>query len=68
METLLKVDGMHCGGCVKSVTNALNAVEGVTGVEVSLDKGTARIVHRDGVAASSLVEALDDAGYEAEAA
>ena len=27
--TTLKVDGMSCGGCVKSVTNVLAALPGV---------------------------------------
>ena len=33
----LNIEGMTCGGCVKSVTNALNQVAGVQSVDVSLD-------------------------------
>ncbi|EFX92393.1 cation transport ATPase [Actinobacillus ureae] len=29
MSITLKLDGLHCGNCVKSVEKALNAVEGV---------------------------------------
>jgi len=32
----LSIEGMTCGGCVKSVTNALNQVAGVQAVDVSL--------------------------------
>ncbi len=35
-EFTLKIDGMHCGSCVRRVTQALSAVEGVTINEVSV--------------------------------
>ena len=37
MQTVvLNVEGMNCGGCVKSVTGILQGVDGVTSAEVSL--------------------------------
>ena len=67
METAtLKVSGMTCQGCVRSVTRVLQAVPGVDGVEVSLDKGEARVQYdpaRTGVPA--LREAVEGAGYSA---
>lgn len=33
-----QITGMKCDGCVKTVTEALSAVRGVTAVEVSLEK------------------------------
>lgn len=42
METMeLKIEGMHCDGCVKSVTRMLGALPGVERVEVSLAAGKA---------------------------
>ena len=35
----LKVDGMHCQNCVKAVTEAVSALPGAKGVQVSLEKG-----------------------------
>jgi copper chaperone CopZ len=35
-EFKLKIDGMHCGACVRRVTQALAAVEGVAVNEVSV--------------------------------
>ena len=32
------VTGMHCGGCVNSVTRAISRVPGVKDVKVSLEK------------------------------
>ena len=40
-EFTLKIDGMHCGACVRRVTQALTAVEGVVVNEVSV--GSARL-------------------------
>jgi len=39
----LEVKGMTCGSCVKHVTKALQAVPGVTHVEVDLANGRARV-------------------------
>ncbi len=39
-EFTLHIDGMHCGSCVRRVTQALTAVEGVVVSEVRV--GTAR--------------------------
>ena len=36
--TTIKVDGMSCGGCVKSVTGVLTALDGVARAEVSLEQ------------------------------
>ena len=44
MQTLtLHIDGMTCGGCVKSATNALLAVNGVAEARVSLENKNAEI-------------------------
>ncbi len=62
----LKLDGLHCGNCVKSVEKALNAVEGVTQASVTLDPQQAVI---EGTAtAEALIAAVDDIGFEAELA
>ncbi len=67
METLnIKVGGMTCGGCVKSVTRVLSALPGVDKAEVDLDKAMATVsfdpakLNREKIAA-----AIEDAGYEA---
>lgn len=39
----LTVEGMPCGSCVKHVKQALQAVPGVTHVEVNLASGRARV-------------------------
>ena len=39
----LRVDGMGCDGCVASVRDALQAVQGVTRAEVDLRRGMAEV-------------------------
>ena len=63
----LKVDGMSCGHCVKSVTEALQGVSGVDKVvEVSLDKGEA--VVEGSAPAPALVAAIEEIGFDAKEA
>jgi copper chaperone CopZ len=63
-EFTLKIDGMHCGSCVRRVTQALSAVEGVTVNEVSI--GAARLTSNLVPATVDLaVAALAKAGFAA---
>jgi len=65
--TTLQIQGMTCMHCVKAVTQALAAVPGVDGVpEVSLEK--AQAVVAGSAPAQALVDAVKNAGYQAQAA
>ena len=62
------VAGMHCGGCVKSVTRAVSQVPGVKAVEVSLEKNAATVEYDDAAAApAAIIAAIEAAGFEASA-
>jgi copper chaperone len=67
METVeLKVEGMDCQGCVKSVTRMLSGVAGVEKVDVSLEQGSAKVTYDP--AKSNVAEmkrAVERAGYKA---
>jgi copper chaperone len=70
MSTLTQefaVTGMHCQGCVKSVTGAVKQVRGVTRVDVSLEQNSAT-VEFDAAAASAaaIVAAIEGAGFDAQ--
>lgn len=62
MTTTYRVDGMTCGGCVATLTKALErALPDVT-VEVVLDGGRVRV---DGDHEEAAVEgAVEDAGFD----
>jgi copper chaperone len=67
MQTVeLKVEGMDCQGCVKSVTRMLNGVAGVENVDVSLEQGRARVTYDPAKAGpAELKRAIERAGYKA---
>ena len=66
-NTVIKVGGMSCQGCVKNITDVLGALPGVISAEVSLDAAEARVafepqqINRD-----ALIGAIEDAGFDAE--
>jgi copper chaperone len=63
-EFTLRIDGMHCGSCVRRVTQALAATPGVVVNEVRV--GSARLTAAEGPAPVDLVlAALAKAGYTA---
>ena len=63
----LTITGMHCGGCVKSVTQVLEALDGVEKTNVDL-QGYADIQFDEStVSVSQLIETIEDAGFDATA-
>lgn len=68
MITTLAVSGMSCNGCVRHVDKALREVPGVTDVRVDLPGGRVTIEHLNETAVASMIEAIDAAGYSAQAA
>ncbi len=61
----LAVGGMTCGGCVGSVTRVLQALDGVTDVEVSLEQGAALVRYDPArVQAAQMVSAVQAAGFD----
>ena len=66
METVkLNIKGMTCSGCVKSVTNVLQAIMGVSKVAVSLEQNSATIDYDPEQARfAQFKSAIEDAGYD----
>ena len=63
-EFTLKIDGMHCGGCVRRVSQALAATPGVVVNEVRV--GEARLSAGEEPAVVDLaIAAVAKAGYTA---
>ena len=64
MKMQFQVSGMTCDHCVKSLSAALSAVEGVTDSQVSLDDARARVTMDEAVcSAQQVVEAIRSAGF-----
>lgn len=65
----LNIDGMTCGGCVKSVTKVLNDLDGVRSATVSLENKNAQVEFDESkIQIAQLVEAVEDAGFDTRAA
>ena len=60
---VLAIEGMHCDGCVRSVSRVLARVDGVEAAEVDLERG--RAVVRGAADPAALVAAVQKAGFGA---
>jgi len=64
-EFTLRIDGMHCGACVRRVSQALDAAPGVTVEEVRI--GAARLSSKeDPLPIERAIAAIEKAGYKAQ--
>lgn len=64
--TEVSVSGMTCGHCVSAVTEELEALEGVQGVDVDLNAGgvsTVTITSAKELSPAEIGEAVAEAGY-----
>jgi len=64
MSHTLTITGMSCEHCVRRVTRALDSVPGLTVKQVDL--GRALVGDADAQTLAAAVDALKQAGYEAE--
>lgn len=64
-EIRLMVTGMHCGGCVKSVTGVLQVLDGVVQANVALEGYADIQFDENKVSVAQLIETIEDAGFDA---
>ena len=62
--TTIKITGMSCNHCVMAVTKALNTVDGVANVKVSLEEGSAAFEEKKPVDMAVVKEKINKAGFE----
>lgn len=65
MDVKLKIDGMHCSGCVNAIRRMLLGGSSVSAVSVDLESGQATVQTSAEVDPALFVAAVEDAGYEA---
>ena len=63
IDVTMRIDGMMCSHCEKTVTEALEAVEGVQDVTASAEKGTAKFKISPDTSEQALKDAVTKAGY-----
>ena len=62
MKLNLKIDGMGCEHCIKSVREALEGINGVKVLDVKI--GSAEVEAENDSVLNEIREKLDDAGYD----
>ena len=62
MKLNLKIDGMGCEHCIKSVREALEGVNGVKVLDVKI--GSAEVEAENDSVLNEIREKLDDVGYD----
>jgi copper chaperone len=65
MTTVFTVDGMSCEHCVRAVTQAVEALAGVTRVSVSLSGKTVAVEHDAAQASADAIRLqIEEQGYD----
>jgi copper chaperone len=64
MKTTIKIKGMSCNHCVMAVNKALNQIDGVSDVQVDLEKGEATFDHGTSVDMAQIRQQIEQAGYQ----
>ncbi len=65
-EKNIKVEGMTCDHCVNAVTDELNKISGVTGVNIALNTDAptpVNIVADNDISDADIKSAVEEAGY-----
>lgn len=62
----IRIKGMRCGHCVASVTTALNAIDGISDANISLEKGEASFSQSKDVPMDVIKAAIVAIGFEVE--
>lgn len=64
MNKTIKIEGMSCSHCTRAVALELEALEGVSNVEVSLKQKQATLNAAASVTDDKLKGAVEEAGYK----
>ncbi len=66
-QAVLKVQGMVCDNCARSVREALEEIEGVFSAAVTLEQGEVLVTYdASAIPGHALLSAVEGAGYKAE--
>lgn len=61
---VVRIDGMRCESCRRSVEQAINGIEGVS-ARVSLSSASARVSFEREIGYAELADAIESAGFDA---
>lgn len=64
IKTIIKIDGMSCKHCAKTVTDKLNAIAGISSTVVNLEEKNAVVESSSPVDQRLITEIIQQAGYK----
>lgn len=64
MKEVLKVEGMSCGHCVKSIESSVGELQGVSAVSVDLANKEVTVEFDNDTTIAQIKETIEDQGYE----
>lgn len=62
-KIIIKIEGMSCMHCAKTVTESLENLENVLKVKVNLKKKEALVIYKDDIDTNLIKETINDLGY-----
>ncbi|KAK6457045.1 copper-transporting ATPase [Scheffersomyces xylosifermentans] len=66
LNTVVNIQGMTCGACSASITEAVEAIPGVENVSVSLVTESGLVKHSTSVSKERIKQAIEDCGFDAQ--
>ncbi|MFC5603693.1 copper chaperone CopZ [Sporosarcina koreensis] len=64
MKEVLKVEGMSCGHCVKSIESSVGELQGVSAVTVDLANKEVTVEFGNETTIAQIKETIEDQGYD----
>ena len=62
-KTVLTVWGIHCGSCVKTIEDAVSAIEGVIEVDVNMRDDKVTVIHDSDLDIDIVKDAITSEGF-----
>ena len=63
-EITLSVPDISCGHCKMSIEGAVNQLDGIDSVEVSIEGRTVAVSYGDAVTLDAIIDAIEKQGYD----
>ncbi len=63
-KKIIKIDGMHCAHCAKSVEEGLKKINGVKKVKVNLDDREAVVSYKGELLIKDIEQCIIDLGFQ----
>ena len=64
-RTLMKVDKLTCGSCLKAISQKLSTIIGVKGLEADISRGLVAVDHEKTLESIKISDAINSIGYPA---